>query len=87
MKSKVPLYDTLNIELRGHDYPVLESYQKYLHNIISDMDINVEDCWALPAQDMQITTYKPNSEIVNAQYKLKVYHRTVQITDISSVQV
>ncbi|CAH0560482.1 unnamed protein product [Brassicogethes aeneus] len=87
MKSKVPLYDTLNIELRGYDYPILESYQKYLNKLITNMDITVEDAWATPAQDLQLTTYKPNSELVNTQYKLRKYHRTLQITDISSLQL
>lgn len=87
MKPKVPLYDTLNIQLRGYDFPVLESYQKYLHNMIKNMDINVEDAWACPAQELQISTYKPKSEIVNTQYKLLMYSRTVQITDVSTTQV
>lgn len=87
MKPKVPLYDTLNIQLRGYDFPVLESYQKYLHTIIKNLDINVEDAWACPAQELQISTYKPKSEIVNTQYKLLMYSRTVQITDVSSTQV
>ncbi|CAG9762917.1 unnamed protein product [Ceutorhynchus assimilis] len=87
MKSKIPLYDTLNIQLRGYDYPVLESYQKYLHNLIKNMDINVEDCWAVPPQHLHISTYKPQSELIDSQYKLKLYDRTVQITDISSIQL
>ncbi|KAH1021161.1 hypothetical protein HUJ04_010709 [Dendroctonus ponderosae] len=63
MRPKVSLYDTLNIQLRGYDYPVLESYQKYIHNIIKNMNVNVEDAWAIPAQDFQISTYKPLSEV------------------------
>lgn len=87
MKSKVPLYDTLNIQLRGYDFAILESYQKLVHNIAKNMDVNVEDGWATPAQDLQISTYKPNSEIVASQYQLKRYERTVQVTDISALQV
>ncbi|XP_066146172.1 large ribosomal subunit protein mL48 [Euwallacea fornicatus] len=87
MKSKIPLYDTLNIQLRGYDFPVLESYQKYLHNIIKNMDIEVEDAWACPAQDLQVSTYKPQSEIVNAQYKLQLFNRTIQITDLTTLQL
>lgn len=87
MKPKVPLYDTLNIQLRGYDFPVLESYQKLLHNIARNMDVNVEDAWAIPAQDLQVSNYKPNSEIVATQYFLKKYERTVQVTDISALQV
>lgn len=87
MKPKTPLYDTLNIQLKGYDFAVLESYQKFVHRLAKNMDINVEEGWATPAQDLQITSYKPNSEIVENQYRLKNYHRTVQITDVSTPQV
>ncbi|KAJ8963940.1 hypothetical protein NQ314_005271 [Rhamnusium bicolor] len=85
-KSKIPLYDTLNIFIRGYDYPILENYQKFLHNMIKNMDINVEECWANTPQHMQISTYKPKSEVVKAQYNLRVYERAVQITDVSTLQ-
>ncbi|XP_023012954.1 mitochondrial ribosomal protein L48 [Leptinotarsa decemlineata] len=87
MKPKTPLYDTINIQLRGYDYAILENYQKFIHNILKNMEVNVEDCWATPAQHMHISTYKPKSEVINAQYKLKIYERTVQITDVSSLQL
>lgn len=87
MKAKVPLYETLNIQLRGFDYAILESYQKLVNTIATNMDINVEDSWATPAQHLQISTYKPNSDIVDSKYLLKNYERTVQITDISGLQV
>lgn len=87
MKSKVPLYDTLNIQLRGHDFAVLENFQKFVHSIAKNADVDVEDCWGVPAQDIQVSTYKPNSEIVTNQYLLRNYERTVQITDVSAQQV
>ncbi|KAJ8938731.1 hypothetical protein NQ318_005586 [Aromia moschata] len=87
LKSKVPLYDTLNIQLKGYDYPVLESYQKFVHNLLRNMDVNVEECWAVPAQHMQMSLYKPKSEIVSAQHLLRIYERTVQITDVSTLQL
>lgn len=87
MKSKFPMYDMLNIKLRGYDFCILENYQKFLHNLIRNMDINVEDAWALPAQEMQINTLKPNSEIVQNEYRLKTYQRVVQVTDVTSLQV
>lgn len=87
MKSKVPLHDAINIQMRGFDYPILENYQKLVHRIANNMDINVEDAWATPAQHLNISTYKPNSEIVESKYSLKNYERTVQVTDISGPQV
>lgn len=87
MKPKYPLYDTLNIQIRGYDFPIVENYQKFVHNLLQNMDINVEDSWAVPAQDLKLTTFKPNSEIASSQFNLKLYERTVQITDVSSLQV
>lgn len=87
MKSKVPLYDTLNIQMRGFDFAVLENYQKIVDNLAKNMDINVEDAWATPAQDLQVVTYKRDSEIVDTKYLLKNYERTVQVTDITAMQV
>ncbi|XP_022909991.2 large ribosomal subunit protein mL48 [Onthophagus taurus] len=87
LKPKIPLHEPLNIEIRGYDYPLLESYQRLIHTIATNMDINVEDSWASPHQDFSISTYKPNSEIVESQYHLKTYRRTVQITDCPSTQL
>lgn len=87
MKSKIPLYDTLNIQIKGYDYAILESFQKLLHNLAKNMDINVEDAWAVPPQHLNVSTYKPRSALVQSQYSLKVYRRMVQVTDMTSIQV
>lgn len=87
MKSKIPLYDTLNIKLRGYDFSVLEEYQKLVHSLVKNMDINMEETWPVPAQKWDITTYKSNSELIASQYQLQLYQRVVQITDITSLQV
>ncbi|EFA01967.1 large ribosomal subunit protein mL48 [Tribolium castaneum] len=87
MKSNLPMYDTLNIQIRGYDYAILENYQKFIHKLLRSMDISVEEAWATPHQDIQVTTYKPKSEIINTQYNLKHYDRTVQITDVLSTQL
>jgi hypothetical protein len=42
-KSKIPLYNTLNIQLKGYDFPVLESYQGFVHHIGEIMGIEVAD--------------------------------------------
>lgn len=73
--------------MRGYDFAVLESYQKLIHNLAKNMDINVEDAWATPAQHLQIVAYKPNSEVLDSKYFLKNYERTIQVTDISAPQV
>lgn len=87
MLPKFPVYETLNIQLRGYDYPILENYQKFVHKIADNMDIDVDDAWAVPGQTLNISTYKPQSEVVKSQYKLSVYERMIQIRQCSSLQV
>lgn len=87
MVSKIPIYDKLNIFLKGYDYPVLENYQKFVHKMMKNFEVEVEDCWAMPAQDWHISTLKPNSGLLQSEYKLKLYERVVQIVDVTSLQV
>lgn len=83
----MPLYDSLNIEVRGYDYAILESYQALINSIAKEMEIDVEEGWALPPQAMQITTLKPNSDIINSQYNLKIYRRVLQLNDVFTTQL
>jgi large subunit ribosomal protein L48 len=43
MKPKIPIYDTLNVQMKGYDFVLLENYQKMVYKIAKMMDINVED--------------------------------------------
>ncbi|XP_022235533.1 uncharacterized protein LOC106475790 isoform X1 [Limulus polyphemus] len=43
LKPSVPLYEVLNVQVKGHDFAVLEQFAKYVHNIALKMDIEVED--------------------------------------------
>ncbi|XP_044750035.1 39S ribosomal protein L48, mitochondrial [Coccinella septempunctata] len=87
LQPKFPIYETFNIQLKGYDYPILENYQRFVHKIADNMDIDVEDAWAIPAQTLQISTYKPQSEVVNSQYKLNLYERMIKIRDCTSLQL
>lgn len=42
-KSKIPLYNTLNVQLKGYDFPVLESYQGFVHHIAEVIGVDVAD--------------------------------------------
>ncbi|KAB0799976.1 hypothetical protein PPYR_07856 [Photinus pyralis] len=86
-KPKIPAYDIINVQIHGHDYCILESYQKWLHNMMKNMNLDVENGWATPAQQLKINTFKPNTEIVNSQFDLQVYERTLQINMITSLQL
>ncbi|XP_069686708.1 large ribosomal subunit protein mL48 [Periplaneta americana] len=83
-KSKIPLYNPLNIQLKGYDFPVLENYQKLVNKIAQSMDIEVEDGWAIPPQYIQVQKYKPQSTVVESEYKLPIYERNIQVIDLPS---
>ncbi|KAK9891577.1 hypothetical protein WA026_015535 [Henosepilachna vigintioctopunctata] len=87
MEPKYPIYEDLNIQLKGYDYPILESFQKFLNKIAKNMDIEVEDSWAVPAQVLQISTFKPLSDVVDSKYKVNVYERMIKIIECSSLQL
>ncbi|XP_049763101.1 39S ribosomal protein L48, mitochondrial [Schistocerca cancellata] len=84
LKPKIPVYDAINIQIKGYDYPVLEHYQKFIHNLSENMNIEVEDGWALPAQTQTVQRFKPQSTVVDSEYKLSIYERNVQIVDVPS---
>nr|XP_018916804.1 PREDICTED: 39S ribosomal protein L48, mitochondrial [Bemisia tabaci] len=84
MESPIPMYDRLNIQIKGYDYPVLESYQKFVHHTAEAMLIDVEDGWALPPQHLKVKKFMPRSAITDSEYDLKIYERNVQISDVYS---
>uniref|UniRef100_A0A8D8VAK8 39S ribosomal protein L48, mitochondrial n=1 Tax=Cacopsylla melanoneura TaxID=428564 RepID=A0A8D8VAK8_9HEMI len=84
LSPEIPLYDQVNVYLKGYDYPVLESYQKYVHKVAASLDIDSGEGWALPPQKLEITRTEPNSSIVDATYHLNIYKRNLQVVDIPS---
>lgn len=70
--------------IRGYDFPVLESYQKYLHSVAEYMDLDVEDGWALPPQILKIQRFKPKGTVVDSEYTLNVYERTIQLCNVNA---
>ncbi|XP_063699877.1 large ribosomal subunit protein mL48 [Culicoides brevitarsis] len=87
LRPQVPVYENLNIEMTGYDYPVLESYQRLVHEICETMEMSVSDCWALPAKEETITRFKANSSTVDSSYLLKTYKRIVQVEQVKAHQV
>lgn len=87
MKPKVPIYDAVNIKIRGYDFPVLEEYQQLTHKVAKSLDIDIEDAWGLPSQNWDVKTYKPNTEVTQNNFKLHLFQRVVQVVDLSAGQV
>uniref|UniRef100_A0A1A9ZQX2 MICOS complex subunit MIC60 n=1 Tax=Glossina pallidipes TaxID=7398 RepID=A0A1A9ZQX2_GLOPL len=84
LKPKFPQFENLNVQLKGYDYPILESYQRYLHKVAEYLDIDVADCYALPPQHMTVQRLCPNSTAVDAEYRLTVYERNLHLEDVSA---
>ncbi|XP_033222801.1 uncharacterized protein LOC117176655 [Belonocnema kinseyi] len=42
LRPKIPLYPTLNIQIRGYDYPIVEKFQGFIHDLVTEMDMDVE---------------------------------------------
>lgn len=81
MKPPHPTYDILNLKINGYDYPLLESYQRYVHRIAESLDFNVSDCFAFPPHKHKILRYKGGSSNIETEYNLTTYERYIQIMD------
>lgn len=99
LKPKYPLYDAINIHIKGYDFTLCESYQSFLNKLADQMEIDVVDrwvvsveslenvstitvpsfSWAVPPQNMKIQRMKPMSSIIDAEYKLNIYERVIQV--------
>ncbi|XP_029726252.1 large ribosomal subunit protein mL48 [Aedes albopictus] len=84
LRPKYPLYNTLNFTIKGYDYPILESYQRFMHNVADTMDLDIADCWAQPPQKFNVQKFKPSSAVIESEYKLTAYQRNVQIANLQA---
>ncbi|XP_063538254.1 uncharacterized protein LOC134747588 [Cydia strobilella] len=82
MEPDEPVYDCLNLQLKGYDFAVLEACQKQIHRYAEIMGIQVDDSWATPAQKLKVQRFKPGGTIVDTEYNLSVYERNVQVVDV-----
>lgn len=85
-QSKFPLLPMINIQIRGYDYSVLESYQTFMHKLADSMQIDVEDSWPLPHQEFKIQRFKAGTAAILSEYNLKIYVRHMQLSEISSIK-
>lgn len=40
--------------------------------------------YALPAQSMTVQRFKPNSAVLDSEYRLKIYERNLQLQDVDA---
>lgn len=65
--------------MKGYDYAVLETYQRYITSVANAMNLEVSNGWAVPPQHFQVQRFKPQSAVTDSQYKLTLYERTIQV--------
>jgi len=83
VKPEIPVYDTLNIRLRGYDFVILESYTKYVHRTADMLDLHT-DMYPVPARTCTAQSYRQQTSQVEQQYNLSLYERVVQVDNLSS---
>nr|CAG4644509.1 EOG090X0MUO [Lepidurus arcticus] len=84
---QIPIYGTLDIQLKSYDFPVLESFMSFVHRTADNMGVEVEDCWATPGRSLNVQTFKPQSTLILSQYALQQYERNIQVLDPPSTLV
>lgn len=43
LKPDIPEYEEINVQIKGYDFAVLESFQKFVHVTAENMSIEVSD--------------------------------------------
>ncbi|XP_077559338.1 mitochondrial ribosomal protein L48 [Haemaphysalis longicornis] len=86
LKPPLPVYEGfVNVQLKGYDFTVLEHNAKKVVKIATMLGIRISECWATPLESVAISTYKPQSTTVDDTFKLNVYERNIQLSELSGV--
>ncbi|KAL0112774.1 hypothetical protein PUN28_012205 [Cardiocondyla obscurior] len=85
-KSRIPLLSTINVQIKGYDYPILESYQAFVHKLADIIGIDVENGWPLPPEEFKIQRYKTGTNKISSEFHLKIYERNTQMSEVSSLK-
>ncbi|XP_070166223.1 large ribosomal subunit protein mL48 [Polyergus mexicanus] len=85
-KSKFPLLPVIDIQIKGYNYSVLECYQTFMDKLADSMQIDVDNSWALPPQELKIQKYKTGTTAIISEYNLKIYERHTQLSEVSGIK-
>ncbi|KAJ6637142.1 39S ribosomal protein L48, mitochondrial [Pseudolycoriella hygida] len=87
LKPPYPVYETLNVQIKGYDYAILENYQRYVRKVANAMELEIATAWAAPPEKFKIQKFKPQSSVVESEYVLTLYHRTIQLLQVGAPSV
>lgn len=82
--NNIPTYPPLNIQMKGYNFDLLESYQGFVHRLAENMGVDVSTAWATPAKSISITTYQEGGVRPKDNYNLHMYERNVQVMNLRS---
>ncbi|KAK0095292.1 hypothetical protein PV326_008758 [Microctonus aethiopoides] len=82
MKPKIPLSPVVNVQIKGYVYPILENYQRLIDTIATNMDIDIDASYGIPAKKLKIDKYKSFSAVTECEYILNLYERNIQISNL-----
>ncbi|KAF2366541.1 Ribosomal protein S10 domain [Trinorchestia longiramus] len=77
-------YPLVNIQVKGYDFSVLQGYQAWAARVVQTMNLNISDAWASPCKKLEITRLMPKSSKVDDLFKLNIYERNVQVSNLPS---
>jgi len=83
LKPQIPFYDKVNIQIRGYDFAVLDSYSRYLHRLSNKLGLNVSAFWAAANTSRKVEILKHESTITVDSHELNLYERNVQLQNIT----
>jgi len=82
---EIPTYPPINIQMRGYNFEVLESYQSFVHNFAENMGVDVEEAWVTPAKSLKVSTFHEGGTRVKSEFSLNLFERNVQVVNLRSV--
>lgn len=82
---EIPVYPPINIQIKGYNFDVLESFQSWIHNMSENMGITVSESWATPGKSYEMTTYLEGGTMAKSSFNVNMYERNVQVSEMRSV--
>ena len=82
-----PLYPLTNIQIKGYDFGLVESFQDFIHDFVENCGIDVKEKWSVQAQTVKVETYATGGTEIKDTYNLAIYERNVQLLNLRSVDM
>lgn len=87
LKPPLPIYNLMNLQVRGYDFAILERFAKFVHHVALELGLDVADTWVTPKQSLRVSVLKPNTNIAQDHHNVSLYERNVQIANLPATSV